>query len=82
MLDTRKKKFRVQGMPFKLETTIVILLTLSIDSCVNNVALENTSEKHRTNYDLDLVIKRTSEPTAEVFRWLCISTNPTLRLEI
>ena len=38
MLDTRKKyKFRVQVLPFHLETTIVILVTLSIYSCVANV---------------------------------------------
>ena len=35
MLDTRKKyKFREQAPPFNLETTIVILVTLSIYSCV------------------------------------------------
>ena len=81
MLDTRKKhKFREQALPFHQETTIVILATLSIYSCVT---LEITSERHQTGYDLHLVIiKRASETTAGVSRWLFISTNPTIRLKI
>ena len=43
ILDRRKKlQFRQQVLPFYLETTIVILLTLSIYSCVTNVTLEIT----------------------------------------
>ena len=70
-------------MPFNLETTIVILITLSIYSCVTNVTLEITSERLQADYDLDLIIiKRASETTAEVSRWLFISTYPTIRLNI
>ena len=38
-------------LPFYLETTIAILVTLSIYSCVTNVTLEITSWRHQTNYD-------------------------------
>ena len=38
-------------MPFNVETTIVILVTLSIYSCVANVPLEITSERHQTDLD-------------------------------
>ena len=45
MLDTQQQqKIREQALPFYLETTIVILVTLSIYSCVTNVTLEITSE--------------------------------------
>ena len=45
ILDTRNKyKFLEQVLPFNLETTIVILVTLSIYSSVINVTLEITSE--------------------------------------
>ena len=51
MSETRKNyKFREQALPFNLETTIVILVTLSIYSCVANVTLEITSERHQTDY--------------------------------
>ena len=81
MLDTHKNnKFREQALPFNLETTIVILIALSIYSCVTDVTLEITSERHQTDYDLDLIIiKRASETTAGVSRWLFTSTNPTIR---
>ena len=39
--------------PFNLESTIVIITTLSIYSCVTNMTLEITSERHQTDYDLD-----------------------------
>ena len=84
MLDTRNK-LQISGTSstkLYLETTIVNLVTLSIYSCVTNVTLEITSEKHQTDYDLDLIIiKRASETTAGVSRWLFISTNPTIRLK-
>ena len=81
MLHTRKKyKFQQKALPFNLESTIVILVTLSIFSCVT---LEIISERYQANYDLDLIIiKRASETTAGVFRCLFISTNPTIQLEI
>ena len=84
MLDTREKNnLWEEVLPFNLETTIVILVTLSIYSCVANVTLEITSERRQTNYDLDLIfIKRASETTAGVSRWLFISTNPTIRSKI
>ena len=42
-----------------------------------------SSERHQTDYDLNLIIiKRSSETTAGVSRWLFISTNPTIRLEV
>ena len=54
ILDTRNKlQFREHVLPFYLETTIVIRETLSIYSCVANVTLEITSERHKTDYDLD-----------------------------
>ena len=57
-------------------------VTLSINSCVANVTLEIISERHQSNYDLDLIIiKRASETTAGVSRWLFMSTNPTIRLK-
>ena len=62
MLDKKKYKFREQALPFNQETTIVIIITLSIYSCVTNVTLEITPERHQTNYDLDLIIiKRASD---------------------
>ena len=76
-------KFREQALPFHLETTIVILVTLSIYSCVTNVTLEITSKRHQTNYGLDwIIIKRASETTAGDSRWLFISTNPAIQLKI
>ena len=73
-------KFREQVLPFYLESTIVIRVTLSIYSCVANVTLEITSERHQTYHDLDRIItKRASETTAGVFRWLFISTYPTIK---
>ena len=52
MLDTRQNYiFREQALPLNLETTIVILVTLNFYSCVTNVTLEITSERHQTNYD-------------------------------
>ena len=52
ILDRQKNyKFREQVLPFYLETTIVILVTLSI--YITNVTLEITSERHQTDYDLD-----------------------------
>ena len=52
ILDTRNK-LQIPGtfMPFNVETTIVILVTLSIYSCVANVTLEITSERHQTDLD-------------------------------
>ena len=56
MLDTREKlQIPEQALPFNLETTIVILATLSIYSCVTNMTLEITSERHQTDYELDLI---------------------------
>ena len=82
MLDTRNK-FKVKALPFNLETTIVILIAMSIYSCLANVTLEIKSVRHQSNYDLDLIIiYGASETTAGISRWLFISTNPTIRLEI
>ena len=65
MLDTRRKKFREQAMPFNQKTTIVIHIALFIYSCVTNANLKIKSERHQTNYNLDLIIiKRASETTA------------------
>ena len=60
-------EFREQALPFNLETTTVILITLYIYSYVTNATVEITSERHQTNYDFDLIIiKRASETTARV----------------
>ena len=83
MLDTRKKyKFQEQALPFNLEITIVILVTLTTYSCVTNVTLDITSERHQTNYDLDLIVKGTSETAEGVSRWLFISSDQKIRLKI
>ena len=68
MLDIRKNyKFREQALPINLETTIVILITLSIYPCVTKLTLEITTERHQTNNDVYLmIIKRASETTAVV----------------
>ena len=49
----------------------MIQITLFIYSCVRNLTQEMTSERHQTDYDLDLIIIKTAlKTTAGVTRWL------------
>ena len=51
ILDIRKK-IQIPGTSSTIQPgIIVILVTLSIYSCVANVTLEITSERHQTDYD-------------------------------
>ena len=69
-------------MPFNQETTNVIHITLFIYSCVTNVTLQITSERHQTNDNLELIIIKEHQRQQQGFPVAVISTNPTIRLNI